>query len=95
MKKVYVSYCTEYESGLGQSLDGLLFSLNEDVILKEINVQENLGSYECYWRYTSPELYLCSEDVFDIAENELLNDVGFFHSNKKQLSDFGEFFKKV
>jgi hypothetical protein len=94
MVKIYVSFGTEYESGYGQRPDGILLTLDKDVMLKEINTQTNLGSYECYCRYSIPEIYYCNTETYSKIENNMIND-GYYYLSKNSLSDLGQFFKEV
>ena len=77
MKKLYISYSTEYEKGWGSKPDGIMLAVDYNKMLAEIEKQHKEGTYEIYWRYTDP-IEVCTEDenynklVLQLNENEVL-----------------------
>jgi hypothetical protein len=77
MKKLYISYCTEYEKGWGSKPDGIMLAVDQNIMLAEIEKQHKEGDYEIYWRYTDPiEVYTDDENynklVLELNEYNVL-----------------------
>lgn len=85
MKEVWISYCTEYEQGWGQRPDGYAVGINEQVILDYIKTKGNGGSYECYWRYDTPQKVFCDDVVYQLIIDRTNDErkVSFFDNNEK------------
>ena len=64
MKKLYLSYCTEYESGWGSKPDGFLLADTLEASEAEIKRVESAGSHEIFWRYTKPEEVYCEDETY-------------------------------
>jgi sulfur transfer complex TusBCD TusB component (DsrH family) len=80
MKKLYISYCTEYEKGWGSKPDGIMLAIDHNKMLTEIEKQHKKGDYEIYWRYTDPiEVYTDDENydklILQLNENEVLHSM--------------------
>lgn len=58
MEKLFVSYCIEYESGWGQRPDGCYIAEDLDELKEFILKQGDSGSYDCFWRCSTPEEFL-------------------------------------
>jgi len=76
MKKLFISYCTEYDHFSGKKPDGMVISPNHIDIIAYItpyNTREK-GDYECYWNYTPPEAIWCTDEDYDqmVFENGLM-----------------------
>ena len=87
MKKLFISDCTEFESGWGQKPDGFMLAEDKNLMLIEITRQHQVGSYETFWRYTDPEEVECDDETYIIFKNRL-NDKGVAHFgtyDKEQL----------
>lgn len=94
MKKLFISYCTEYEAGWGSKPDGLLLCEEKNIIEKEIISQHKKGTPEYYWRYSTPEIVFCDENTWEKIKI-VFND-GIFHSSSlSNLKTFGSFYKEL
>ena len=92
MKKLFVSYCTEYESGWGSKPDGIVISHDFNTLATHIepfNKREK-GSYELFWNYTPPEEIWCSEEDFD----NMVFDDGLMFAESFKITSFN-FYKKI
>jgi len=64
MKSLYLSNCTEYESGWGQRPDGTVLGKTLEQIQAHIKEDEQRGSYETFWRYSEPVEVFCTDEVY-------------------------------
>ena len=77
MNKLYISYCTEYEAGWGQRPDGLMLSLDLNIIEKKILEQHDECSYELFWRYSQPEEIYCDDETFNGIKDKMSEGILF------------------
>ena len=98
MKKVLISYCTEYEAGWGQRPDGFMITTHKhrDKMMARIEKTFKDGSYECYCRYDEPTEIFCSDKTFKIIKGKMkaasLEKIAFFGNLEKNKL---ELFKEV
>lgn len=89
MKILLISYCTEYE--FGQRPDGVM--IGEDIVnvMKHIEETHNMGSQECFWRYSQPKEVYCSDnDYTKIKANMNDNGLAFYHEDEIKLLNLFE-----
>lgn len=92
MKKVWISYCTEFEAGWGQRPDGFVMSEDREALEEYIKTKGNGGSHDYFWRCDEPKEVLCDDDTLKIVK-EKINEDGVAHfdnSDKKELKLFKE-----
>lgn len=84
MKTLYISYCTEFESGWGQRPDGFIISNDKEVMVEYINTTGNSGSREYYWRYNEPTEIFCENNQYKkIMAKISRDDIAHFNNNDK------------
>lgn len=66
MKKLYVSYVTEYELGWGSKPDGIAISKSLSSLKKYIDEMKKDQNYEYYWTYSEPEEMITDSDTKEI-----------------------------
>ena len=85
MKKVWISYETEYE--FGQRPDGYLVSDDLEAMNAKINEIHGIGDREQFWRCSEPMEVWCDKMTFKkIEERKTLgckNNVASFDNNEK------------
>ena len=98
MKKVLISYCTEYEAGWGQRPDGFMITTPKHREKMEARIKKSTeeGSRECFWRYSEPEEVFCSDETFKVIKKKMksavLEKIAFFaNADKSKL----ELFKQI
>lgn len=87
MNKLYISYCTEYEKGWGQRPDGVAMTDNLPEMEEFIKKMDELGSIDCYWRYSEPEEVYCDKDTFHKVTSER-DENGVYHAKSIDKSKF-------
>lgn len=88
MKKVWISYCTEYESGWGQRPDGFIMSDDREAMVNYINTTGNTGSHDYFWRYSEPKEVYCEMKTFKKIVGEMKEGVAHYNNiNKLELFD--------
>lgn len=86
MKKLYVSYITEYEASWGNKPDGLVLSVNIEILKKEIKEQHKKDTYNCYWIYSDPKEIFIEETKWEIIK---FDNFKYFKENSlKPISEF-------
>ena len=79
MKKLYISYCTEYDSWSGKKPDGMVISADHNTLISYItpyNTREK-GDEETYWNYTPPEEIWTNDFDNMMFENGLMFGASF------------------
>lgn len=94
MKKLFVSYCTEYEAGWGQRPDGLMIGEDLKSMTEEIGKRNVGGNPDYFWRYSEPEEVFCDDDTYNKIVFEL-NDDKFYFSSVNRLEKIGKFYKEA
>ena len=92
MKSLYLSECTEYESGWGSRPDGTVLGKSLEEIQAHIKKNEECGNYEMFWRYTNPVEVFCSDEIYDDIVGKMTDD-GIIWVNDNDLKKFN-FLKK-
>ena len=95
MKRLFLSDCTEYESGWGSKPDGFILADTLEACKDEINRVEKMGSGEIFWRYTEPVEVYCEDETYakyQSMKREEKEFVGF--NNNSSLKQF-ELYKKI
>jgi hypothetical protein len=85
MKKVWISYCTEYEAGWGQRPDGLMIGadVNKEVMLAEIKKRSE-GDRDIFWRYSEPITVYCTKKTYKaIKKKEDHNRISHYGNSEK------------
>ena len=92
MKKLFVTYCTEYEKGWGSKPDGIVISESHNDLITHIepyNKREK-GDNELFWNYSPPEVIWCTDEDFD---NMVFED-GLMFAESFKITTFN-FYKKL
>ena len=93
MKKVWISYCTEYE--FGQRPDGCIISDNREAIEKEMLETNQGGTREQFWRYDQPQEVWCTKKTFkEIMFRQVNNSSGVAHFGNADRSKL-ELYKRL
>lgn len=64
MKKIYISYCTEYEAGWGQRPDGFILADDLAIIQNYVEEKNKDGKPDYFWRYSEPKEVWCIDDDY-------------------------------
>ena len=92
MKSLYLSECTEYESGWGSRPDGTVLGKSLEEIQAHIKKGEECGNHEIFWRYTKPVEVFCTDEVYDDIVGKMTVE-GIIWVNDDDLKKFN-FLKK-
>jgi len=92
MKKLYITYSTEYDRFSGPKPDGIVISENKDTLITHItpyNTREK-GDSECFWNYSPPEEIWCADEDFE----QMVFEKGLMFGESFRTMTFS-FFKKL
>lgn len=95
MKKLFLTYCTEYESGWGSKSDGFVIAETLEACKTEINRVESMGSSEIFWRYSEPEEVYCEEETYNKIMTMKRDDKDYIGFNSNSSLKQFELYRKI